>query len=128
MWCAASAFVHRQLDPAAEIDHRADDDRGRFPRTQFLGRLSRQHYHRAVARVQVGHDDRAATAHRRAESAREMSRIAKQERDEVRRIVLDVVQRRAGKEVVGGGRILLLTVDEKRYAALHKPVDGSSYE
>jgi hypothetical protein len=42
--------------------------------------------------------------------------------------VLDVVQRRGGKEVVGGGRILLLTVDEKRYAALHQPGKDSSYE
>ena len=44
--------------------------------------------------------------------------------------VLDVVQRHSGKEVVGGGRILLLTVDEKRYAALHeeRPVNGSSYK
>lgn len=44
--------------------------------------------------------------------------------------VLDVVQRRGDKEVVGGGRILLLTVDEKRYAALHpeRPVKDPSYE
>jgi hypothetical protein len=42
--------------------------------------------------------------------------------------VLDVVQRRGGEEIVGGGRVLLLTVDEKRYAGLHKPVKDSSYD
>jgi hypothetical protein len=43
--------------------------------------------------------------------------------------VLDVVQRRDGEEVVGGGRLPLLTVDEKRYAGLHpeRPDEGSSY-